>query len=183
VYPVLPPQRASGEILRVGVEIALLDVRVVTVDRVVRPIEDKLNVVVKNFDNEEATTELDKSNATLEEPDVALRDPEVTLEEPDVVLRDPEVALRDPEVALRDLEMALEESIPELAELDAELRLDCEATLLKLVVAEDDNEDEVDWRPAPLETLILTEAVELCIEEGMVDDGAALLADDDRLEL
>jgi hypothetical protein len=169
VYPVLPPQRASGEILRVGVEIALLDVRVVTVDRVVRPIEDKLNVVVNDFDNEEATTELDESNATLEETDV--------------VLRDPEVALRDPEVGLRDLEMALEESVPKLAELDAELRLDCEATLLKLVVAEDDNEDEVDWRPAPLETLILTEAVELCIEEGMVDDGAVLLADDDRLEL
>jgi hypothetical protein len=136
--------------------------------------------VVNDFENEDAPTELDESNATLEEPDVALIDLEVTLEEPDVALGDPEVALRDPEVLLK-------ESVPELAEIDAELRLDCEATLLKMVVTEDEDEDEdedgVDWIPAPLETLILIEAVELSIEEGMVDDGAALLADDNWLEL
>jgi hypothetical protein len=134
--------------------------------------------VVNDFENEDAPIELDESNATLEEPDVALIDPEVALEEPDVALGDPEVALRDPEVLLK-------ESVPELAEIDAELRLDCEATLLKMVVTEDEDEDEdgVDWIPAPLETLILIEAVELSIEEGMVDDGAALLADDNWLEL
>lgn len=40
VYPVLPPQVASGEILSVGVEEALLEVRVVMVKRVLPSAEE-----------------------------------------------------------------------------------------------------------------------------------------------
>jgi hypothetical protein len=50
VYPVLPPQVASGEILRLGVEDAPLDVRVVTVERVLNCVEEPLKGMVEVSD-------------------------------------------------------------------------------------------------------------------------------------
>jgi hypothetical protein len=47
VYPVLPPHVASGEIFNVGVEEALLDVRVVRVVSVFNRVEDELEGCVE----------------------------------------------------------------------------------------------------------------------------------------
>lgn len=54
MYPVLPPQVASGEILRVGVAEALLEVRVLSVERA-----DELNLVLELAADEDAAFELE----------------------------------------------------------------------------------------------------------------------------
>lgn len=56
MYPFLPPQVASGEILRVGVEEALLEVRVLSVERT-----DELILVLELDADEDAALELDET--------------------------------------------------------------------------------------------------------------------------